>query len=1137
MSDFVHLNVHTAYSLLNGACRIGELVSKAKALGQTSLAITDNGALYGAVDFFDACTEQGIKPIIGCEIGIAEGSRLAVQRSGYEPYRLTLLCKNNAGYENLCRLISEQAPSGADGAYLTDLESMEKYGGGLIALSGAQNGEIAALLSQNRADDARKAAERYREIYKDGFYLELCNHDTAEEMRLCALLRAFSEETGIPLCPTNNVHYVEKNGSYAQRVLRCIGQNKRLFENDAKALPTEEYYLKSYDEMRRFFSEEELAVTSEIAEKCDMRFEFGVLKLPLFSKDGVEDNARYFKSLCNKGAEKRYGTVTPEIQKRLDYELEIIGKMGFVDYFLIVWDFVRYAKSHDIPVGPGRGSGAGSLCAYCMGITDIDPLRFNLLFERFLNPERVSMPDFDIDFCNERRGEVIEYVRWRYGSDRVAQIVAFDTLKARGAIRDAGRVMGIPQQTVNAAANAVSSPFSSLSEELEHGSLKDLYAADPEIKQLVDFARQIEGFPRHTTVHAAGVVITRKPVTEYVPLQYEDGGLTTQYTMTALERLGLLKMDFLGLRNLTVIKKTCDRIRKNDPDFDIRKIDEYDPEVYKMLGSGGTSGVFQFESAGMTSVLSRLKPKSIEDLTAALSLYRPGPMASIPVYIENRHKKPEEIVYKHPLLKSILSVTYGCIVYQEQVMEICRVVGGYSYGRADMVRRAMSKKKHSVMEKERSAFVYGTDSNCGAVANGVPESTANEIFDEMAGFASYAFNKSHAAAYATVAYQTAYLRRHYYLEYMAELISIVGDWTDKANEYISDLANSGAKILPPDVNRSFADFTVEDGAIRYGLAAVKNLGRSFINAAVKERESGDFASAADFALRMADKDNNRRYMEALICCGAFDSFPTGERVNRRRLLQGLNALLEHAARESSRRESGQLDLFEQEENGAEFVFPQAEDYGKTRLLLMEKEYLGRYISGHPADEFLDRAPDNCMFIADAGVQRNGTELSIAAVCLRERRRTSKNGASMSVARFEDRTGELEAMIFPKTFERIDRFREGEVYIVRGKISVKEDRVSFFVDSASPAAPLPARQRSILYVNLPSSGDRRTADVTSALFAFRGVSEARICFGDTRTVNRVNGLLGVRPCPALLDRLKKLCGEENVKMVFLNRNQP
>ncbi|MBQ8196402.1 MAG: DNA polymerase III subunit alpha, partial [Oscillospiraceae bacterium] len=699
-------------------------------------------------------------------------------------------------------------------------------------------------------------AKQYREIFTDGFYLELMNHSTDTETNIVMQLRQLSAESGIPVCPTNDVHYIMPSDSGTQRVLYCIGQNKQLKDNDPSRLPTEEYYLKSYDEMRRYFSEEELTNTARIAEQCGFDFEFGVTRLPHFTAEGITDNPAYFRKLVFNGARKRYGELSESITSRLEYELGIIQKMGFVDYYLIVWDFIRYAKKQDIPVGPGRGSGAGSLCAYCMGITDIDPIRYNLLFERFLNPERVSMPDFDIDFCNERRQEVIEYVRRRYGSDHVAQIIAFDTMKARGALRDAARVLGIPYSSADAAAKLIPHFRSTLAEEAQHGELAKLCASRSEIRTLVNIAKEIEGMPRHATTHAAGIVITRDPASEYVPLQTDNGETVTQYTMGILEKLGLLKMDFLGLRNLTVIKRAEELVRREQPDFNIRSIDEHDREVFEMLSAGGTMGVFQFESDGMTSVLQRLKPESIEDLTAALSLYRPGPMASIPTYIENKHKKPEDIQYRHPLLKDILSVTYGCIVYQEQVMQICRVIGGYSYGRADLVRRAMAKKKQDVMEKERSAFVYGTDSNCGAIANGVPEDVANAIFDEMSSFASYAFNKSHAAAYATVAYQTAYLRKHHYLPYMTALITSVLDWTDKMVEYICDLSDNGVKLLPPDINHSFAEFSVENGCVRYGLLAVKNLGRGFINSIIKERNNGEYTSVIDFCNRMAGADNN-----------------------------------------------------------------------------------------------------------------------------------------------------------------------------------------------------------------------------------------------------------------------------------------
>lgn len=1120
------MNVHTGYSLLSGACRLSELVKKAKELGQSAVAITDSGALYGAVDFFDICKAEGVKPIIGCELSIAEGSRLAPQRQSFVPYKLTVLCKNKVGYENLCRIISEQRAVGISGEYLTDMESVSAHGEGLIALSGSTEGEIAQLLAAGFADDAEKAAERYRGIFGGDFFLEISSHGYVEEMRLCAKLRAFSEKTGIPAVPVNNVYYVERGDSEVQRILSCIGRGKRLSDQDLRALPTTEYYLKSAAEMGELFTEEELARTVEIAERCGFEFEFGKTKLPRFTQEGVTDNARYLRDMCEKGAEKRYGTITEEIRSRLEYELGVIEKMGFVDYFLIVWDYVHYAKRSGIPVGPGRGSGAASICAYCLGITDIDPLKYELLFERFLNPERVSMPDFDIDFCNERRGEVIEYVKRRYGTDHVAQIAAFDMLKAKAAIRDAGRVMGIPPRAVDSAAKAVVSD--SLSESLEIGELKRLYNSDDDVRRLVGVARKIEGFPRHTTIHAAGVVITREPAEEYVPLQYADGGFVAQYTMTALERLGLLKMDFLGLKNLTIIRKACNSIKKRFPEFDIEKIDESDPEVFKMLSGGGTCGVFQFESDGMTNMLTRLKPQSIEDLTAAISLYRPGPMSSIPTYIANRLKKPEEIVYKHPLLKDILGVTYGCIVYQEQVMQICRVIGGYSYGRADLVRRAMAKKKHEEMEKERGAFIYGTESNCGAVANGVPEKIANEIFDEMSGFASYAFNKAHAAAYATVAYQTAYLRRYYYPEYMAALITAQ---QEKLVEYVSDLLANGSPMLPPDVNKSFAEFTVEDGSVRFGLTGIRNLGDNFAAAVERERgENGKFKSASDFVVRMAGFENNRRYMEALVKSGAMDCFPQ----NRRQLLESIDLLLDYAQREYSRKESGQPDLFEQEDTDGEFEFKKCENFSGIQLLNMEREFLGTFISGHPADVYLDRAPADCVYAADIARLDPGAAISLVALVTRCDPHVDKKGGLMAFASLEDSSGEAECVLFSDLCARAGRPAAGEVYCVSGRVSERNDRKSVTVGNIVRADKLPERARRTVYLNFTSDSDERIPDAQKLLWEYPGVCAARLCYADTRTVSAAASpsggrLRGVRACTALVKKLEALLGEGNVKI--------
>ncbi len=1121
MSGFVHLNVHTGYSLLEGACRLKELCEKAKSLNMPALAVTDTGALYGAIDFFDICEELGIKAIIGCEIRVSENNRY--MKASVKPYRLTLLCKNETGYKNLCRLISGQVE--VMGEFVSDKDCIEKYAEGLIALSGGINGEISRLIQERRTSEAEKCAKWYQSIFGDDFYLELNNHNTVEEAHICKELRLLSDKTGIKTCPTNNVHYTEKSQSRAQRLLVCIKENRRLSEKPKDGLLSDEYYLKSREEMARFFTEEELSMPEKIAEQCNFKFQFGITKLPLFKKDGVSDNTEYFRRLCAKGAEKRYGKITEEIKKRLDYELSVIEKMGFVDYFLIVWDFVHYAKSNDIPVGPGRGSGAGSLCAYCMGITEIDPLRYNLLFERFLNPERVSMPDFDIDFCNERRGEVIEYVRRRYGAPCVAQIAAFDTLKAKAAIRDAGRALGLRQSTIDTAARAVSSSYDSkLSEELKSGELKALYNSDSDIRALIDAASEIEGFPRHTTIHAAGVVITREPVMEYVPIEVNSDGAKTQFTMTALERLGLLKMDFLGLRNLTVIHKACLKIRETEPNFDIGKIDENDAETYKMLGLGKTLGVFQLESDGMSSVIARLKPQSIEDLTAAIALYRPGPMDAIPAYIENRHKNPEEITYKHPLLKNILSVTYGCIVYQEQVMQICREIGGYSYGRADLVRRAMSKKKHGVMEKEHDAFIYGTETNCGAIKNGVPENIANEIFDEMEKFSSYAFNKSHAAAYATVAYQTAYLRCHYYKEYMSALCSSVSDYAGKLAEYAADMSSSGVKLLPPDVNKSFADFTVEDNGIRFGLAAVKHLGRNFLDEMTKDRlENGNYTSPADFAVRAESFGLNRRYMEALIKCGALDSLG----VSRASMLLGLDAVLSYAERENFRKTSGQLDLLGESEETTGFAFPKSDEFPKTKLLSLECEYIGFYVSGHPAGIYLPRAADtDCMYIADALTLSTNSSASIMALVLNERTHFAKSG-EMAFADLEDESGAISAVIFPSVFSSSERLSVGKVYFFNGRIDKKDNKTSFLVNSITRAELLPQASPKTLYVNFESENDMRIPKITSLLFANKGISAVKACFRDKREVRRINGLRGVAISSELIRKLKEILGDKNV----------
>ena len=870
---FVHLHLHSEYSLLDGACRIGQLVSRAKEIGQTAVAVTDHGCMYAAVDFYNEAVSQGIKPIIGCEVYVAPRTRFdKIHGQDNKPYHLVLLCKDNEGYRNLIKLVSLGYTEGFYSKPRVDVELLEKYHEGLIALSGCLAGEIPRKLSNGEYDNAKAVALKYLEIFgNDNYYIEVQNHDISEEIRILPLLYRLSAETGIPLAATNDAHYILKEDAEVQRVLIAIQTNTPLGEPNPMLFPTDEFYIKSEEEMRRLFANVPHAVdnTALIAERCNVTFEFGKLLLPEFTAEEVTDNVSYFTDLCRKGLKKRYGENPPaEYSERLDYELGVIIKMGYVDYFLIVWDFIRYAREQGIPVGPGRGSGAGSIAAYCIGITSVDPMKYGLLFERFLNPERVSMPDFDIDFCYEGRQRVIDYVVKKYGDDRVAQIITFGTMAAKGAVRDVARVMSIPYQAADKVSKLI--PYGlhvTLDGALkENGDLMALYKSDSTVSKLIDTARKIEGMPRHASTHAAGVVICPAPVSNYVPVQKNGDVTVTQYTMTALERLGLLKMDFLGLRNLTVIRDASDFIRRTNPDFDINKIPIDDPEVYEMLSQGQTTGVFQFESAGIRQVLMRLRPESIEDIIAVLSLYRPGPMDSIPRYIECRHN-PQKVTFRHPILKSILDVTYGCIVYQEQVMEICRKMAGYSYGRADLVRRAMAKKKTAEMLKERGIFVEG------ASKNGVSEKIANEIFDEMESFASYAFNKSHAAAYAHVSYQTAYLRHYYFKDYMAALMSAFLDSTGKILEYASECSKNGLKILSPDVNESSFGFSPAENGIRFALLAVKNLGYNSIRDLLNEREKGGmFKSLNDFCKRIGGRDLNQRAIESLIKCGALDCF-------------------------------------------------------------------------------------------------------------------------------------------------------------------------------------------------------------------------------------------------------------------------
>ena len=943
--SFTHLHLHTEYSLLDGACRIEELCSAAKELGQTAVAITDHGVMYGAVDFYKAAKKVGIKPIIGCEVYVAPNSRFDREKNG-KYHHLVLLCKNEQGYKNLIKMVSLSFTEGFYSKPRVDKQLLKQYSEGLIATSACLAGEIPSALLNNNYDEAKNAAIWFKNVFgEDNFFLELQDHFMPEQKQINPFIKQIAKETGIGLVATNDVHYVSKEDAKMQKVLICVQTAKKLNEENPLTFPNDEFYLKSEAEMRSLFADvpEAIENTAKIAERCNFNFEFGHIKLPVFDI-GDKDHFEFFREKCFKGLHKHFGENPPkEYVDRLNFELDTINRMGYVDYFLIVQDFVNYAKDHDIPVGPGRGSGAGSLAAYCIGITGIDSIKYSLFFERFLNPERVSMPDFDIDFCYVNRQKVIDYVISKYGADRVSQIVTFGTMKARAAVRDVGRVMDLPYALCDKVAKLIPRALGVTIEQAlkESAELRTLYDAEPEIKELLDMAKKVEGMPRNASTHAAGVVISDRAVAEYVPLAVNDGTTVTQYTMTSLDELGLLKMDFLGLRNLTIIRDTENYIRKTKPSFKIENIELDDVDTYKMMSEGHTDGVFQFESDGMKNVLRQFCPEKIEDLTAILSLYRPGPMDSIPKYIHNRHN-PQDIAYDTPLLKDILDVTYGCIVYQEQVMQIFRTLAGYSLGRADIVRRAMSKKKHDVMNSEREAFVYGQkdkDGNTiikGCVNNGIDEKTAQKIFDEMSAFSSYAFNKSHAAAYSFVSYQTAYLKCHYPREYMSALMTSMQDDTDKIAFYTGECKRMGIKVLPPHINESREYFTPTEEGIRFGLTAIKNIGEGFVLNLIKERENGKFTSLYDFCSRVSGRDFNRRALEGLIKSGALD----GLELNRKTMLRGADGVLNAVSDNQKYYSGGQMDLFG-EENGAEdFTIEPQEETPHDTLLALEIEATG-----------------------------------------------------------------------------------------------------------------------------------------------------------------------------------------------------
>lgn len=1053
MTDFVHLHVHTEYSLLDGACRINNLIARAKELGQPAIAITDHGVMYGAVEFYKAAKKTGIKPIIGCEVYVAPRSRFDKVKEYDGEYRhLILLCKNAVGYRNLTFLVSKGFTEGFYSKPRIDEELLFSHTEGLIALSGCLFGELSKCMLRNDYESAKAVALRYEAAFgKGNYYIELQDHGLNEEQHVLPQLIRLSKETGIPAAATNDAHYIEKSDASVQNILVCIGTNHTVNEKTGMSFETDEFYIKSGDEMASLFPKEALENTLKIADKCNFDFEFGNTKLPYFDI-GDRDHSDYLREISYKGALTRYGEVlSDEVKTRLDYELGVITKMGYVDYYLIVSDFVRYAKSRDIPVGPGRGSGAASIVAYCIGITGIDPLKYNLLFERFLNPERVSMPDFDIDFCYVRRQEVIDYVISKYGSDRVAQIVTFGTMAARAAVRDVGRAMDIPYATCDRIAKMIPQELKvTIDSSIEKNKeLKAEYDSDETVRNLIDTARKVEGMPRHASTHAAGVVITDRPAVEYVPLSVNDGAVVTQYTMTVLDELGLLKMDFLGLRNLTVISDAEKTIRLTDPSFSVENIPLDDPVTMKMMSSGLTDGVFQFESGGMKLVLQSFKPEKIEDLIAIISLYRPGPMDSIPKYIENRHH-PERIKYSVAALKPILEVTYGCMVYQEQVMQVFRSLAGYSLGRADIVRRAMSKKKHDVMEKERTAFVYGEkDDNGnviteGCISRGIDEKNANSIFDEMSAFSSYAFNKSHAAAYAFVAYRTAYLKCHYEKEYMAALLTSVLDRQSKLAEYIAECNRLGIKILPPDVNESGRDFTATKDGIRFGLLAIRNIGSNLVDMTVSGRKEKKYASVYDFCDRLFGNDLNRRALESFIRSGAFDCFGC----TRKQLLQGIDALMKTIENEKKYSEGGQMDLFGNSEKPAserKYEIPFVEEMPVYELLSGEKEVTGMYISGHPLGEYSDAFSEKGLIktfdITDTekNVKLDGKMVTFIGMVSSVRKKATKNDQTMAFIDAEDMYGSVNVILFPKIYSAFaDDIKQSAVFRITGRVSVKEN---------------------------------------------------------------------------------------------------
>lgn len=1149
--NFTHLHLHTEYSLLDGSGKIKEMVRRAKELGMDSIAITDHGTMYGVIDFYKTCIAEDMRPILGCEVYVAPNSRMDREAGATEEryHHLILLAENNTGYQNLMKIVSTGFLEGFYYKPRIDYEILEQYHEGIIALSACLGGEVASNLRRGFYDEAKEAALRFQAIFgSDNFFLELQDHGMAEQKSVNQGLLRMSQETGIKLVATNDVHYTYAEDADSHDILLCIQTQKKVTDEYRMRYEGGQYYMKSPEEMLALFpyAKEALENTYAIARRCHVTITFGEYKLPVYPLPGNYGAYEYLNKLCREGLEERYINPTEDLVERLDYELKTIKEMGFVDYFLIVWDFIKYAKDNGIMVGPGRGSAAGSIVAYALKITDIDPIKYNLLFERFLNPERLTMPDIDIDFCFERRQEVIDYVTEKYGKDKVVQIVTFGTMAAKAAIRDVGRALDLPYTQVDTVAKMIPTEIGiTIEKALKiNADLKRLFDADEEVKHLINMSMRLEGLPRHSSMHAAGVVIGKESIWEYVPLsKSSDESITTQFTMTTLEELGLLKMDFLGLRTLTVIQTAEILINKKlrpESSFDIKKINYNDKKVYDLISSGKCEGVFQLESSGMKSFMKELKPNSLEDVIAGIALYRPGPMDFIPKYIKGKNESGM-IVYECPQLEPILAPTYGCIVYQEQVMQIVRELAGYSFGRSDLVRRAMSKKKESVMNEERRAFVYGIEDEGvpGCIRNGIPEAVANHIFDEMLDFAKYAFNKSHAAAYAVVSYETAYLKCYYPVEFMAALMTSVIDNPGKVAEYIYTCRQMDIQILPPDINEGDTVFTVSEGAIRYALSAIKGLGKPVIEAIVQERElHGPYTSLKDFASRLSGKEVNKRTIESFIKAGVFSNIHD----NRRQLMMTYIQILDQLAEEKKKSITGQMNLFdfagEEERQDYEVNFPEVSEYSKEQLLAFEKEVLGIYISGHPLEAYEERIGRNAsvsakdfMIDEETGNHRvvDGRTEIIGGMIVNKTIKSTRNNSTMAFILLEDMIGTVEIILFPRDFEKYKHVLEIDAKVfIRGKVTVEEDKpAKLIAQTVTPFDDI-ACEIWIQFHNI-SEYQQEEERLFHILEEYDGKDTVIIYCSEEKMVKKLPKSRNTKADDSLIERLKDIFSEDNIRI--------